>query len=363
MSFHLSKLQAINFRNLSSDIIDFSPHINCITGENGHGKTNILEAVYLLANRKSFRKNTGFAQYVGVDSEKPEIELHSVISDGTHEYAYTGRLLPNEACWSMNTRRIRKDHPLKAVFISPFDSNTFHTHKTFRREWFDHHIAMVYPEYKKILSRYTKALKFKNSLLFTYPGRQEAQLDIIDHELSSCIVKITMARCRFISQIAEGAKNTFYQIFSREHRLEIILNSPFYGKNEQEVITILGNTRPKDKKMGISTCGVHRDDYLLLFDGFNSFEYCSLGQQKMAFLGLLFAYIQLFRYIYNTFPIVLIDDISGELDMDRWKKLVQFLNNGRFQVLITTANSSFNRELEIIDNAAQINVKKGMIIQ
>ena len=119
----------------------------------------------------------------------------------------------------------------------------------------------------------------------------------------------------------------------------------------------------KDKKIGFSSCGTHRDDYLLLFDGFNSFEYCSLGQQKTAFLGLLFAYIQLFRYIYNTSPIVLIDDISGELDMMRWRQLVQFFKNDRFQVLITTANDNFNKELQAIDNVAYINVKRGAIIQ
>ena len=363
MNFHLRRLQTINFRNLSSNIINFSPHINCITGENGHGKTNILEAVYLLANRRSFRKNAGFAQYVGVDSERLEVNLSSIISNGIRDCAYTGRLLPYENCWSLDTRRIRKDYPLKAVFISPFDSNTFHTSKTFRRDWFDHHIAMIDPGYKKVLSRYFKALKFKNSLLVTRPKQLDAQLNIIDNELSACIEKITMGRIRFLSQMADEFERIFHCIFSSDHSLEIILKSPFYGKEEREIAKILNNTRLNDKKTGFSSCGVHRDDYLLLFDGFNSFEYCSLGQQKTAFLGLLFAYIQLFRYIYNTFPIVLIDDISGELDRVRWRKLVQFLQDGRFQVLMTTANRNFNEELQLIEDVSLINVKRGVIFQ
>ncbi|MCY4524849.1 MAG: DNA replication and repair protein RecF [Halobacteriovoraceae bacterium] len=363
MSFRLSKLKTINFRNLSSDIIHFSPHINCITGDNGHGKTNILEAVYLLANRKSFRKNAGFPQYVGLDSEKMEIEISSVLSDGAREFSYSGRILPHEVGWWMDSRKIYREYPLKVILINPFDSNSFHTQKGFRRDWFDHHIGLIDPEYKKVLSRYNKALKFKNSLLFTSPPHIEPQLSIIDRELSSSMEQIADARSRFITQINGCFENIFHQIFSREHRLEIILNSPFYGKNKEEITEILLKNRQKDKIKGISTCGVHRDDYLLFFDGFNSFEYCSLGQQKTAFLGLLFAYVQLFRYTYSTFPIVLIDDISGELDVMRWKRLVQFLKNGSFQVLITTANENFKEELKVIDNVAQINVKRGMIIQ
>ena len=248
MSFYLRRLQTINFRNLSNDIIDFSPHINCITGDNGHGKTNILEAVYLLANRRSFRKKAGFAQYVGVDSERLEINLSAVISDGKRDCVYTGKLFPDETNWSMDAHRIRKNYPLKAVFISPFDSNSFHTSKSFRREWFDHHIAMVYPEYKKILSRYFKALKFKNSLLASYRNQSDTELDIIDCEISSCIQKIINGRNRFLSQIKRGFVSTFKKIFSEEHDLQIVLESPFCGKNEQEITKILDENRFKRQK-------------------------------------------------------------------------------------------------------------------
>ena len=111
----------------------------------------------------------------------------------------------------------------------------------------------------------------------------------------------------------------------------------------------------------IGNYGVHKDDYVLLFDGLNSFDYCSLGQQKMSYLSLLFAYIELFRYKFNAFPIVLIDDVSGELDKFRWKKLVEFLEHSEFQVLITTANEKFKEELEQIQNAKKIYVESGRI--
>ena len=357
----IRKLRTINFRNLGSDIIEFSPFINCISGDNGHGKTNILEAVSLLINRKSFRKNAGFPQYLGMDGEKPVIELFSVIDWNDKQYSYTGRLTENESKWSMNSRPVQKTLPLKTVFINPFDSNSFHVQKDFRRKWFDHHIGLMDSSYRKILSRYNKALLFKNTLLKKGGGKKE--IDVIDRELASNIKKITIRRMDFIHSVSCHHKDIFRKIFSEEHCLEIFLDSIFSGKDEEEIEKILRESRDIDKKTGYSAKGSHRDDYLVFLDGFNAFEYCSLGQQKTGYLGLLFAYIQLFRYIYNAFPIVLIDDISGELDMVRWERLIEYLKNGRFQVLMTTANEKFQEELKSICSARRIKVNKGMIVQ
>jgi DNA replication and repair protein RecF len=105
--------------------------------------------------------------------------------------------------------------------------------------------------------------------------------------------------------------------------------------------------------------GIHRDDYVFHFDGFNSFEYCSLGQQKMSFLSLIFAYIELFRYKYTSYPIVLIDDVSGELDSRRWKNLITYLKDKKFQVMITTANENFRKELESIEESTKFYIENG----
>ena len=117
----------------------------------------------------------------------------------------------------------------------------------------------------------------------------------------------------------------------------------------------------KDRVMGVTTYGIHKDDYLLLFDQFLATEFCSLGQQKTSFLSLVFAYISLFRYKFNSFPIVLIDDVSGELDQLRWKNLVEYLERCSFQVLITTANEKFKEELLRIDSAQKLKVEAGIV--
>lgn len=389
MSFRLGKLQTTNFRNLQSDVISFGPTINCILGGNGNGKTNILEAVYLLANKKSFRKNTGLPQYLSIDGDRPEVLISSVISDGRKEHTYSARLRMGSSEWFMDARPFRfrqEGAPLKTIFINPFDSHTFHTLPSFRRDWFNHTISIIDPVYKKQLNYYNKALKFKNALLSkkraTIPRRNlEVQLDAIDGELAKWGGLLVKRRLMFTLQIEKYCKGIFHELFSEEHTLNTVLDPsiPIRGPvsvTREEVVTgevteeqeklireSLRKNRLQDQMMGYSTKGPHRDDYALLFDGLNSFEFCSLGQQKMIYLSLSFAYIQLFRYIYRAFPMVLIDDISGELDESRWNRLVRYLKKGQFQVLITTANEKFKEALEEIDDITQINVSQGAIVQ
>jgi recombinational DNA repair ATPase RecF len=138
------------------------------------------------------------------------------------------------------------------------------------------------------------------------------------------------------SKLNEFITETFNKIFSEQHFLEIRLTSKIRDLNHEEVAKFIRSNREKEITRRITYYGVHRDDYVFHFDGFNSYEYCSLGQQKMAYLSLLFAYIELFRYKFNFYPIVLIDDVSGELDSVRWLKLIQYLEGCKFQTFITT---------------------------
>ena len=132
-------------------------------------------------------------------------------------------------------------------------------------------------------------------------------------------------------------------------------------KAGKDILAILNKNRELDIISGRTSYGVHKDDYVLLFDGLNSFDYCSLGQQKMSFLSLIFAYIELFRYKFNSNPIVLIDDVSGELDKKRWGSLIEYLKSRQFQVFITTANENFKTELEKLHNSKNILVSEGQI--
>ncbi|WP_417337028.1 DNA replication/repair protein RecF [Halobacteriovorax marinus] len=361
-SFKISKLQVTNFRNLQPDIIEFNSGINCILGENGNGKTNILEALHVLSTRKSFRKNTAFPQFLGIDCEQPEIIFSSVFLDEhSNKMSLSAKMDAKTTHWFVDGQPMKRKLDLKLVFINPFDSYAFHNTSSFRRQWMDQHISQIDSNYKKCLSRYNSSLRFRNSLLSKKPAKYLEQIRAIDLELArySCI--LTNTRLKFLSEIESFCTQTFKEIFSEEHLLKITLDSRVIGASEDDIYQMLQERLPKDEIVGHTTYCVHKDDYVLLFDGLNSFEYCSLGQQKMSYLSLLFAYIELFRYNFNSFPMVLIDDVSGELDKNRWQKLINYLERSSFQVLITTANEKFKEELETIHGANKIYVQAGSI--
>src|SRR5690606_16330163 len=149
----IKKLQATNFRNLKNDIFEFATGINCILGQNGNGKTNLLEAVFLLTNKKSFRKNTDYSQMINIEGESPELIIQSVFSEGGSPSSYSLRMTDSLQERFLNSKPEKKT-PSSSVFINPFDSYNFHTSSTFRRQWLDSHISLMDKEYRQVLTRF-----------------------------------------------------------------------------------------------------------------------------------------------------------------------------------------------------------------
>ena len=201
-----------------------------------------------------------------------------------------------------------------------------------------------------------------NSVL-SFGGKSvSAQLRAIDEQISEYSAFITMTRIEFLKGLNDFITPTFKAMFAEEHNLEIQLESMFSNWDTAKIFDFYRHQESVDLKAGVTQVGIHRDDFIFSFNGLNAFEFCSLGQQKMAFLSLIFAYIELFRYKFNSYPIVLIDDVSGELDSQRWKNLICYLETKMFQVLITTANENFRKELEQISASRKFLIEQGALI-
>jgi DNA replication and repair protein RecF len=357
----IRKLQTQNFRNLQNIIFDFSAGINCLLGPNGNGKTNILEAVFVLTNKKSFRKNTGFSQMINIEGESPEIIIQSVFENEGELIPYSLRMSDVSEERFLHNRQEKTKAPSTSVFINPFDSYQFHTSSTFRRHWMDSHISLGDKEYKQILGRFQKAIKFRNSVLASGTKTASSQLHAFDEQIAEYSCFLTQRRQEFLRALNEFIAPTFAAIFSEKHTLEMGLDSLFIHWDKKKIFDFYSHQQSSDLKAGVTQVGIHRDDFIFSFDGLNAFEFCSLGQQKMAFLSLIFAYIELFRYKFTSYPIVLIDDVSGELDSQRWKNLIQYLETKNFQVLITTANENFGKELEKIPASKKFYIEHGTL--
>lgn len=357
----IKKLQAQNFRNLKNSVFDFSAGINCIFGENGNGKTNLLEAIFFITNKKSFRKNTDYSQLLNIEGENPQIILQSVFENNEELIPYSVRITDQSEERFMHNKP-EKSTPSSSVFINPFDAYNFHTSSTFRRQWFDSHISLGDKEYRQVLGRFQKSMRFRNSILSMGGKSALAQLKAIDEQVAEYSAILTKKRHDFLVSLNSFITPTFKAIFSEEHFLELDLDSLFLHWDKDKIFDFYRHQENVDLKAQVTQVGIHRDDFIFSFDGLNAFEFCSLGQQKMAFLSLIFAYIELFRYKFGSYPIVLIDDVSGELDGQRWKNLIQYLETKNFQVLITTANENFGKELEKIPASKKFYIEHGKLI-
>lgn len=358
----IKKLQVHNFRNLRPDIFEFIPGINCIFGKNGNGKTNLLEAIHLLTNKKSFRKNTSYSQMVNIEGGKPEFILQSVFDNGAELKAYSLRTSDKLEERFLNNVPHKGKTLSSSVFINPFDSYSFHTSSTFRRQWLDSHLSLMDLEYKQVMGRFQKAMRFRNSVLGMGGKSASSQLRAIDEQIADYSALITQKRYEFLNDLNRHITPTYRAIFSAEHALQLDLDSMFLHWDAKRISDFYRHQESTDLKAGITGVGVHRDDCIFSFDGLNAFEFCSLGQQKMGFLSLIFAYIELFRYKFSSYPIVLIDDVSGELDSQRWENLIKYLETKQFQVLITTANENFGKELERIPNSKKFYIDQGKLV-
>lgn len=357
----IKKLQATNFRNLKNSVFDFSPGINCIFGQNGNGKTNLLEAVFYLTNKKSFRKNTDYAQIINIEGETPEITVQSVFENGGELASYSLRMNDSLEERFFNNKPEKSKTPSTSVFINPFDAYQFHTSSTFRRQWIDSHISLGDKEYRQVMTRFQKSMKFRNSVLYYGGKNASSQLIAIDEQVAEYSEILTKKRHEFLTALNEFITPTFKAVFAEEHQLLLNLDSLFLHWDKKKIFDFYRHQENVDLKAQVTQVGIHRDDYIFSFDGLNAFEFCSLGQQKMAFLSLIFAYIELFRYKFTSYPIVLIDDVSGELDSQRWKNLVEYLETKNFQVLITTANENFGKELEKIPASKKFYIEHGTL--
>ena len=222
----LQKVRLTNFRNLSEKIIEFKSNLNCICGNNGNGKTNLLEAIYFSINKKSFRKKASFQQILSADSGKSEIISSITVTNKAKDTDYYSIQWESDkyTCILNGQKKIRKPK-LSCVFVSPFDSFSFHNESSFRRNLIDSFISRIAPEYKKVLNDYTKLLRQKNSLLKT--TQNIAQIDAIDTILSEKIAFIVKYRVKFIADINPYLKEIYHDIFSNSISLELEIESKF----------------------------------------------------------------------------------------------------------------------------------------
>jgi len=343
----IETLSAENFRNLQGEI-SCGKNLNIIFGENGQGKTNWLEAIYLLATTKSFKTaRLQEAIRFGADLAivRGSVERSAEISR-TLQVALQG----NTKNLSVNNKQETVQRFLGQLHAVIFNSDELEIVRgtpEARRKFLDGGIVSIYPPFIQTLTDYNRVIRQKNSLLQSaqengFSVEKTAELlEPWNEQLILHATRIHKARLRFVERLNEVLEK---KLFDREE-VSIQYTSSLEGKGDLSDYANLLAERLKlrvqaELAAGYALIGTHRDDLNILFDGHDLRKYGSSGQQRSALLVLQLANLSVYHSQNQEYPLFLLDDIDAELDYKRIGQLLEFLQD-KTQTFVTTSKESF----------------------
>jgi len=318
---HLAQLRLRDFRNYRQAELAFEPGVHLFLGLNAQGKTNLLEAIYLLATLRSFR-GVGGAQMIRHEA-KGYFVGGTVVGPATHEIkAYWA---PRERRLQLDGRPVRKlaDYfgVLRAVVFCTEDLQLIKGAARGRRRFLDLLLAQTQPGYLALLLRYTAALKSRNALL-KQPRVDEAQLDGFSHELVAVGTALIGARTELVPRISPLARLAFRRIAHETDELQLAYQPSVKG----DFVIALANARQRERTLRTTAVGPHRDELSLLVNGQEAAAFASEGQKRTVALALKLAQAEYLAGLHGTPPVLLIDDVMGELDARRRAGFLPLLN-------------------------------------
>ena len=341
----LRRLQLRNHRNYGQLDLTPGPSVNVFIGANGQGKTNLLEAVAMLALSSSPRARRE-SELVGPAGPGSRIEADVESGVTTREIAITLAVEDERTRRTIEVDGIRRrafDLPgnFRAALFWPDDLGLVKAGPELRRRFLNQMLVQVEPGYARALANLRRVLEQRNSLLKRIAAGEggEDMLEAWNHELVQVSGEIVAARTRAVSELGPEAARCHAEIASGE-RLEIQYLAP-----PQHYAEAVHNSLAEDLRRGTTSLGPHRDDLLVLLDGQDARSYASQGQQRTAVVSLKLAEAGLIEKRTGERPVLLLDDVLSELDSDRRGALLAEVAAGG-QVVITSVEAGpFPRDL------------------
>ena len=340
---HLSHLRLRDFRNYARLDADFAPGFHLLLGDNAQGKTNILEAIYLLATLRSFR-GVGGSQMVR-HGAKGYFVGATIVGQGEHEikmyWSTTERKL------TLNGQPVRKlaayYGTLRAVVFCTEDLNLVKGTGRMRRRFLDLLLAQTHPVYLPLLQRYTQAVRSRNALLKQYQ-LDEVALESFTREIVQVGNEIIKFRLELLPKVSPLARLAYRRISNDAEDLRLEYQSTV----KQDFGHELAQLRNRERAFRATLIGPHRDDVQLLLNDKPAAKFASEGQKRTLAIALKIAQAEYLSGIHGSPPILLIDDVMGELDVKRragFLPLLERAHHARSQVFMTCTEENWPREL------------------
>ncbi|MBS2967214.1 DNA replication/repair protein RecF [Metabacillus sp. KIGAM252] len=345
---HIQELKLRNYRNYPELTVSFENKVNVIIGENAQGKTNMMEAIYVLAMAKSHRTSND-KDLIRWDEEYAKIEGRVVKANGS---------IPMQLVLSKKGKKAKINHleqqklsqyigAVNVIMFAPEDLNLVKGSPQVRRRFVDMEIGQVSAVYLHDLSHYQKILQQRNHYLKQLQIRKQhdrTMLEVLTEQLSEAAAKLYRRRRLFIDQLEKWAQPIHSGISRGLETLTIQYKSSTEVSEDADLSKMIeaylekfDKIKEREIERGTTLAGPHRDDLLFFVNGRDVQTFGSQGQQRTTALSLKLAEIELIHEEIGEYPILLLDDVLSELDDYRQSHLLNTIQ-GRVQTFVTTTS-------------------------
>jgi len=339
----LTNLQLEHFRNFAEETVGFCGGLNLLVGRNGQGKTNLLEAMYLLGYGKTYR--TALAREC-ISHGQPECRVSGVVEHAGGEKRLQVRISSADKELTVHGKRVGLDDFAGQFHVVAFTQGHISVIRgapTERRAFLDRALVMIYPGYVRNIAGYVRALKHRNRLLSAEAdgSRQavdERQMESWDETVAREGARLIWNRVRYVKELKQELPQALFG--AEEVKLHYVASARGDLSSTESIEACLREgllaSRSVDRTLGFTTVGPHRDDLKIFIDGKPAAHFGSAGQQRSAMLSLYFAQMEIHKRDHGYYPVFLVDDVEAELDTQRLRNFLSYLAE-RTQTFLTTA--------------------------
>ena len=364
----IERLILNNYRNYDKLDIELSPNLNIFIGKNAQGKSNILESIFVLALTKSYMN---VKDQTLIKDGKDFFKLNAVLSDKDKRDDF-------EVVCSFHSKKLKINHfdvkkysdyvsKMKVLIFSPYNVNFVKDGPNVRRKSINIVISQFSSNYLQLMQKYNAVLKKRNQFLKTiqflddYNSIYLAQLN---DKFCTLAVDIVLEREKFVEDINRVISQIYYEIMGYSNLgFSYVTNVLKNGSRDDMIVSLkdkLSTMYDREKAYGATLIGPHRDDFIFYLDGKELSLYGSQGQIRAAILALKLAELLIFKDKYDDYPILLLDDIFSELDVEKRNRLVKYILDD-VQTIITTTDINLIDD-ELVKKSRIFIVDNGMIV-
>ena len=332
ISVFLTKISIINYKNISDKEYELDPKINCFVGNNGVGKTNILDAIYHLSMGKSYF-NVKNDQLIKNTKNYMLIDGIFKLND-KNEGIVCSLKIGEKKVLKRNGKAYKKfsNHIglIPVVIISPYDNDLINEGSSERRKFIDSIISQNDKEYLTNLIAYTRVIQNRNKLLKQYNKSVDFDLDTIrvyDDQIFKLSDPIFKVREKFIQDFIPLVLEKYKQISDDKEKISINYKSDLSNNSINDLIR---DSFQKDVILQYTSTGLHKDDFIFNLDDNRIKKFGSQGQQKSFLIALKLAQFDYLKNKTGNSPILIMDDIFDKLDLLRVKRIVEMVNSTNF---------------------------------